>query len=99
MSKDRAEPTWNDLQVGDTVVELDGHRSVFVIAKENEDIMTTPHWDVVVLQSTHPNFELLHPYRKHWIRRVGTPEGGRHAGVPIPPNHEVVRRGVTVIRT
>jgi len=91
-------PTWKDLKPGDMVIEHDGHKSVFVIAKLNEDI-TVPYWDVVVCQSTHPNFAVYEPYRRHWIRCIGTPDGGAEAGVPIPPNHEVRRNGQVIFRT
>lgn len=96
MSKERAEPTWDDLQVGDTVIELDGLRSVFVIAKEGS-IAKQRHWDVVVLASNHPNFEQMPAYRANWLRRTGSFRGP--GPIPIPPNHEVVRSGVTIIRT
>ncbi len=96
-------PTWEDVKPGDTVIEHDGHKAVYVIAKLNEDITSSRHWDVVVLTSTHPNTDRLTAYRKHWIRCSAPPgdrrKGREPVGIPIPPNHEVVRGGETVYRT
>jgi hypothetical protein len=91
-----APPTWEDVRIGDTVVEHDGHRSVFVIVGEAV-LGNTPHWDVVILASTHPNFEKFTQFRANWIRRIGTPQG--RVPVPIQPNHEVLREGRTIFRT
>lgn len=89
-------PTWNDLRPGDTIIEHDGHRAVFVIAKEGS-ITTQRHWDVVVLASNHPNHGQLTAYRENWLRRTGSFAGP--GPIPIPPNHEVVRAGKTIFRT
>lgn len=92
-----SKPTWDDLLPGDTVVEHDGHKAVFVIAKEAS---LKHHWDVVVLSSNHPNNGELTAYREFWIRRVAPhPRHRTLEGIPIPSNHEVIRAGATVYRT
>jgi len=82
---------WSDLQPGDTVIEHDGHHSVFVIARAGT--MSHPHWDVVVLSSDHPRNGELTAYRSNWIRCSGDHVNGPR----IPPMHEVIRAGVTVL--
>jgi hypothetical protein len=89
-------PSWNDLKPGDTVIEHDGHKAIFVIAKDS-NIIYGPYWDVIVLSSSYPNNDQLMVYRENWIRRSGPPANKMH--VLIPPNHEVVRNGKTIIRT
>lgn len=89
-------PTWNDLEPGDVVIEHDGLHSVFVIVKEGS-IETRPHWDAVILYTEHPNRLNLTAYRSNWIRRFGSPNGP--GPNPMPSNHEVIRNGVTIIRT
>ncbi len=79
--------TWDDLEPGDLVVEQDGHRAVFVILGENQDITTVKHWDVLVLYSEHPRDADWTRFRRHWIR----------CNAPFPPRHDVFR-GAGLIR-
>lgn len=88
------ERSWNDLQPGDTVIELDGHEAVFVIAKESD---LRNHWDVVVLSSNHPRNGELTAYRRHWLRRCGHPGGS--GPIPMSPNHRVIRGGEVLFET
>lgn len=88
------ERTWNDLQSGDTVIELDGWETVFVIAKESD---LRNHWDVVVLSSNHPRNGELAAYRQNWLRRCGY--SGGPGSILMSPNHRVIRGGEVLFET